>query len=149
MAFLVSIAAALRVFVRSRSDTALEVLALRQQLAVLKRKRRRPRLNPVDRLFWTALRRLWPRWAEVVLIVSPATVVRWHRTAFQTFWRWRSRSRGGRPKVTAELRALVRKLAQENSTWGAPRIHGELLKLGFTISERTVARYLRRMRAPR
>jgi hypothetical protein len=133
-------------FFRSRSDSALEILALRQQVAVLKRKQPRPRLNPLDRLFWTALRRIWSRWAEVLVVVKPQTVVGWHRAGFQLFWRWRSRARGGRPKSTAEIRALIRRLAQENPSWGAPKIHGELQKLGFAISERTVARYLRSVR---
>ena len=137
---------ALRAFFRSRSDTALEVLALRQQLAVLKRKRSRPPLNPVDRLFWTTLRRFWPRWSDVLVIVKPDTVVGWHRAGFRLYWRWRSRPRGGRPKITDEIRVLIRRLAQENSDWGAPKIHGELQKLGLVLSERTVARYLRRIR---
>jgi putative transposase len=92
------------------------------------------------------LRRVWSRWAEVLVIVKPETVVGWHRAGFRLFWKWRSRARGGRPQATPEIRALIRELAQENSTWGAPRIHGELLKLGFSVSERTVARYLRGIR---
>jgi len=136
---------AVRVFFRSRSDTALEVLALRQQVAVLKRQRPRPILNRLDRLFWTSLRRCWPRWAEVLVIVKPETVIGWHRAGFRLYWRWRSRPRSGRPKITEEIRKLIQRLAQENSNWGAPKIHGELLKLGFQISERTVARYLRRV----
>jgi transposase InsO family protein len=103
-------------------------------------------LNPLDRLFWTALRRIWWRWAEVLVVVKPQTVVGWHRAGFRLFWRWRSRARGGRPKSTAEIRTLIRRLAQENPSWGAPKIHGELQKLGFVISERTVARYLRSVR---
>ena len=137
---------AIRVFFRSRSDTALEVLALRQQLAVLKRKRPRPKLNSWDRLFWTTLRQCWSRWRDLVLLVKPDTVVGWHRAGFRLYWRWRSRPRGGRPKITEEIRALIQRLAQENRDWGAPKIHGELLKLGFVVSERTVARYLRRTR---
>jgi len=121
------------------------VLALRQQVAVLKRKRPRPILNRLDRIFWTSLRRYWPRWAEVVVIVKPATVIGWHRAGFRLYWRWRSRPPGGRPQITEEIRQLIRRLAQENTGWGAPKIHGELLKLGFQISERTVTRYLRRV----
>ena len=105
-------------------------------------------MHPLDRLFWTGLRRVWSRWAEVLVIAKPQTVVGGHRAGFRLFWRWRSRARGGRPKTTAEIRALIRRLAQENPSWGAPKIHGELQKLGFVISERTVARYLRRMRRP-
>ena len=98
--FILSILAAVRVFFRSRSETALEVLPLRQQVAVLKRKRPRPVLNSLDRLFWTTLRRLWPRWSDVLVIVKPETVVSWHRAGFRLYWRWRSRQRGGRPKVS-------------------------------------------------
>ena len=119
----------------------MEILALRQQVAVLKRKRPRPRLNRLDRFFWTALRRLWPRWADVLVIVKSETVVGWHRAGFRLYWRWRPQC--GRPKITSEIRALIRRMAEENAGWGAPKIHGELLKLGFEVSERTVARYLR------
>ena len=138
--------AAIRVFFRSRSDTALEVLALRQQVAVLKRKRPRPHLNSLDRLFWTILLQLWSRWAEVLVIVKPKTVVGWHRAGFRWYWRWRCLPRGGRPKISEEIRRLIRQMAQENAGWGAPKIHGELQKLGFELAERTVARYLRRIR---
>ena len=120
-------------------------MALRQQVAVLKRKRPRPVLNRLDRFFWTTLRLFWSHWREVLLIVKPETVIRWHHAGFRLYWRWRSRRRGGRPKVTAEIRVLIRRLAQENPDWGAPKIHGELLKLGFIVSERSVARYLRRI----
>ncbi len=143
--FILSILAVIRVFFRSRTDTALEVLALRQQVAVLKRKRPRPTLNSLDRFFWTTLRRFWSRWTDVLVIVQPETVVGWHRAGFRLYWRWRSRPRGGRPKITEEIRALIRRLAEENPDWGAPKIHGELQKLGFVVSERTVARYLRRL----
>jgi hypothetical protein len=142
--FILSIVIAISVFFRSRSDTALEVLALRQQVAVLKRKRPRPLLNSWDRFFWSTLRHHWSRWADALLIVRPETVIGWHRAGFRLYWRWRSRPRGGRPKITGELRALIRRLAQENPDWGAPRIHGELQQLGFVLSERSVARYLRR-----
>ena len=143
--FILSLVSAVRVFFRSRADTALEVLALRQQIAVLKRKRPRPPLNCLDRFFWTALRRLWSRWSDVLVIVKPETVVGWHRVGFRLFWRWRSRSKCGRPKITAEIRDLIQRLADENPDWGAPKIHGELQKLGFVVSETSVARYLRRL----
>jgi transposase InsO family protein len=146
-AFILSLFAVVRVFCQSRTDTALEVLALRQQVAVLKRKRPRPALKSFDRLFWTMLRHLWSRWSDVLVIVKPETVISWHRNGFRLYWRWRSRQRGGRPKITEEIRGLIRRLAEENAVWGAPRIHGELLKLGFIVSERTVARYLRRIRS--
>jgi transposase InsO family protein len=144
--FILALLAAARVFFRSRHDTVLEILALRQQVAVLKRKRPRPRLNQMDRLFWTTLRQVWSRWAEVLVVVKPETVVGWHRAGFRLFWKWRSRARGGRPKTTAEVRALIRRLAEENPTWGAPKIHGELQKLGFIVSETSVGRYLRSVR---
>jgi putative transposase len=139
--FILALLAAVRVFFRSRHDTAMEILALRHQVAVLKRKRPRPRLKRLDRLFWTTLRRVWSQWAEVLLVVKPETVVGW--AGFRLFWRWRSRARGGRPKTTAEIRALIHRLAEENPTWGAPKVHGELQKLGLVVSERSVARYLR------
>jgi transposase InsO family protein len=122
-----------------------EILALRQQVAVLKRQRPRPSLNCGDRFFWTTLRRVWSRWAEVLVIVQPETVVGWHRAGFRLYWRWRSRPLGGRPRITPELRDLIVRLAKDNPDWGAPKIHAELQKLGFTLAERTVARYLRRI----
>jgi putative transposase len=139
---ILSFLVAIRAFFRSRSDTALEVLALRQQLAVLKRKRPRPKLNFLDRIFWTALRQCWTRWTDVLVLVKPDTVIGWHRAGFRLYWRWRSRPRGGRPKITEEIRVLIQRLAQENQGWGAPKIHGELQKLGLVVSERSVARYL-------
>jgi len=111
----------LRVFFRTCRDTALEILALRHQVAVLKRQRSRPPLNSVDRLFWTTLRRIWSRWADVLLIVKPETVVGWHRAGFRLYWRWRSRPRGGRPKISDEVRGLIRRLAEENPDWGAQK----------------------------
>jgi putative transposase len=138
--------AALRVFFRSRVDTSLEGLALRQQVAVLKRQRPRPALNRWDRCFWITLRQVWPRWAGVLALVKPETVVGWHRAGFRLFWCWRSRPQRGRPKIDEELRALIRRMATEKAGWGAPNIHGELRKLGFAVSERTVARYLRPLR---
>ena len=118
---------AARVFFCNRVDTSLEVLALRQQVAVLNRKRPRPSLNHLDRLFWTTLRCIWPRWSDVLVIVKPETVVGWHRAGFRLYWRWRSRPRGGRPRVSEEVRTLIRRMAPENSDWGAPKIHGEFL----------------------
>src|SRR4029077_110239 len=130
-----------------RHKLALEAAALRQQLAVWKRKQPRTKLHRLDRLFWIALRQLWSGWAEALIIVKPETVVSWHRAGFRLFWRWRSRSRRvGRPKVSEEIRQLIRRMKVENPTWGAPRIHGELLQLGFEISEPTVSRYLQKLR---
>jgi transposase InsO family protein len=103
-------------------------------------------LNSFDRFFWTTLHRIWSRWTDVLVLVKPETVVGWHRQGFRLYWRWRSRPRGGRPKITEEIRGLIRCMAEENQDWGAPKIHGELQKLGFVVSERSVARYLRRIR---
>jgi hypothetical protein len=125
-------------FLRTRHDLGLEILALRQQVAVLKRRRPRLRLDGVDRLFWIVLRRIWPRWMEALILVKPETVVGWHRAGFRLYWRLRSR--GGRRKIGGDMFEIVRRMAHENPSWGAPRIHGELLKLGFDISERTVSR---------
>src|SRR4029077_6282208 len=126
-----------------RHKLALEAAPLRQQLAVWKRKHPRPKLHRLDRLFWIALRQLWSGWAEALIIVKPETVVSWHRAGFRLFWRLRSRScRPGRPKISEEIRQLIRRMKADNPTWGAPRIHGELLHLGFEISEPTVSRYL-------
>ena len=130
---------------RSRSDLILENLALRQQIAVLTRTKHRPRLEPEDRILWVALRQSWSRWRDALAIVKPETVVSWHRSAFRRYWTSLSRP-AGRPRLGAEIRALIVRMASENPTWGAPRVHGELLRLGFRISERTVSRYLPRGR---
>jgi hypothetical protein len=127
----------------------LENLALRHQLAVLQRTAPRPRLRPSDRVFWVLLARLWHGWAEVVAIVQPETVIRWQRTGFRLFWTWKSRRPGpGRPAVAPDVRALIRTMARANPLWGAPRIHGELQKLGLEISQATVSKYLVRRRTP-
>ncbi len=136
----------LRSFFRSRHDLGLEIVALRQQLMVLKRQTKRARLRRSDRLFWVLLRRAWSLWANSLLIVKPDTVVRWHRKGFRLYWRFLSRRKSvGRPITGHEVRTSLHTMANENPTWGAPRIHGELLKLGFEISERTVSRYLSRL----
>src|SRR4029453_7002963 len=127
----------------------LENLALRHQLGVLQRTAPRPRLRASDRVFWVLLARLWHGWAEVVAIVQPETVIRWQRAGFRLVWTWKSRRHGpGRPAVAPEVRALIRRMAQANPLWGAPRIHGELLKLGLAISQATVSKYLVRRRMP-
>src|SRR5713226_5040401 len=128
---------------RLRGNLALENLALRQQLTVLSRCHSRPRLTSVDRFFWVMLRRVWTRWTDALIIVKPDTVVGWHRAGFRLYWRFRSRrKRVGRPRTRQEIRDLIKRMAAENGTWGAPRIHGELLKLGVAVSERTVSRCL-------
>jgi putative transposase len=142
-----AILAYLRAFVVSRHTLALEAVALRQQLAVYKRKQPRAKLDRFDRRFWVVLRRLWKDWSEALILVKPGTVVCWHRAGYRLFWRWRSRALpAGRPKVAEEVRQLMRRMRRENPTWGAPRIHGELLLLGFEISEPSVSRYLRRLK---
>ncbi len=134
---------------RSQRELALENLALRQQLAVLKRRTKRPKLTNADRAFWVALSHLWPDWQDPLILVKPETVIRWHRKGFKLYWTWKSRNRGGRPRIDAEIRTLIRRMARENPTWGAPRIHGELRMLCFEVSEATVSRYMpRRTRPP-
>ena len=128
-------------FFRTRREQAVVELALRQQLAAYTHARPRPRLTSLDRAFWVALHRLWPRWKEVLVIVKPETVIRWHRKGFRLYWRTLSRRGPGRPRVPQELRELIRRFAFENG-WGARKIQGELSKLGFTISLATVSRYL-------
>jgi len=130
-------------------QVALENVALRHQLAVFTREKKRPRLRDRDRLFWIALKKLWKDWKAALVFVQPDTVIGWQRKRFQRYW-WRlSQSRGpGRPQVYLEIRRLVRTMAAANLIWGAPRIHGELLKLGFEISERTVSRLMPKDRKP-
>jgi putative transposase len=128
---------------RKQSDLAIENIALRQQLAVLKEKRKRPRLSNRDRFFWVWLSRAWSRWKEALIIVQPETVIRWHRKGFGKYWALKSRHKNaGRPEIDAEIRALIRRISKENPSWGAPRIHGELLMLGFDVSESTITRYM-------
>jgi len=126
---------------RSRGRQALIELALRQQLAVYSQTKHKPRLRQVDRAFWIALRRLWPRWKEVLVIVKPATVVRWHHEGFRIYWRWTSKRGPGPPRLPSEVRGLIGRFALENA-WGARKIHAELEKLGFGVSLATVSRYL-------
>ena len=127
---------------RSRNDLLMENLVLRQQLAVYARRSTRPRLRNQDRVFWSAVSRTWRPWRTHLRLVQPETVIRWHRTAWRRYWTWRSRGRRpGRPRIGAELRDLIRRLARENPRWGAMRIVGELRALGYTVSPRTVRRY--------
>jgi len=145
---LVAVLGSLSSLVRTRWELALENLALRQQLAVLRRSRpNRLHLKRGDRIFWAWLSLIWAHWADILVIVRPDTVVRWHRRGFRLFWRWRSRGQG-RPPLSKDIRDLIRRMATENLGWGAPRIHGELLKLCISISERTVSRLMPRHRKP-
>jgi putative transposase len=134
---------------RNRREIVLENLVLRQQLVVLKRRHPRPKLKMVDKLFWLGVRRFWSGWKESLIVVTPDTVVRWHRAGFRLYWRLISKVRhgAGRKRLSKEIRELIFRMVAENPTWGAPRIHGELLMLGFDVSERTVSRWMKR--APR
>ena len=115
----------LRAVLSNRARLAAENLALRQQLAILQRFCRRPRLRQRDRIFWAWLSRLWEGWQSVLLIVKPETVIRWHRQDFKLYWRWKSRKTGtGRPRITGEIRHLIRCMSKQNATWGAPRAAG-------------------------
>jgi transposase InsO family protein len=130
---------------KSKSRLEAENAALRQQLIVLRRKvPGRVRLSRGDRLFFVQLYRWFPSILKVIAIVRPETLVRWHRAGFRRHWRWKSLSPGGRPPIGAELRALIRRMSLENPLWGAPRIHGELLKLGFAVAQSSVAKYMAR-----
>jgi putative transposase len=144
-----SLLLALRESVHSRAALHIEILALRHQLHVLERTRRqRVRLTPADRMLWVWLSRRWSEWRAALVIVKPDTVLAWHRHGFRLFWTWKSRRRTGRPAVPGDLRALIRTMSGANPLWGAPRIHGELLKLGITVSQSTVAKYMMRRRQP-
>ncbi len=133
---------------KTRQSLVLENTALRHQLDVLQRNAKRPRLKPNDRALWALLSRFLPIWRQHLTIVQPDTVVRWHRAGWQLYWRWKSKPGPGRPKVTANVRALIRQMSQKNRLWGAPRIHGELLKLGYDICETTIAKYMVRNPGP-
>jgi Integrase core domain len=134
---------------RSRASLEAEIVALRHQLNVLRRKApKRIAFTTFDRLIFSGLYRISPRIVNALMIVKPETVIRWHRAGFRLFWRWKSRSYGGRPKVPLEIRRLIREMSLANPLWGAPRIHGELLKLGIEIGQTSVAKYMARMRKP-
>jgi putative transposase len=149
MALLRGVWCVLRLLLLSHSQLLLENLALRQQLAVLRRTVRRPRLRPWDRVFWVWLSRWWAGWKDALVIVTPATVVGWHRKGFRLYWRWKSRGRPGRPRIDPELRRLIRCMSRDNPLWGAPRIQAELGLLGHDLAESTVGRYMdRRTRPP-
>jgi len=128
---------------KSRRRLEAENAVLRHQLIVLRRKvPGRVRLTNGDRWFLVQLYRLFPSILHALTIIRPETVVRWHRSGFRCYWRWKSRVRGGRPQIGSDLRALIRRMSIENPLWGAPRIHGELLKLGFEVAQSSVAKYM-------
>src|SRR5260221_1269074 len=128
---------------KSKSRLEAENAALRHQLIVLQRRvSGRVQLTNGDRLFLVLLYRWFPSVLRAITIIRPETLVRWHRAGFRRYWQWKSRSLGGRPQVDADLRALIRRMSTDNPLWGAPRIHGELLKLGFEIAQSSVAKYM-------
>src|ERR1700681_1900195 len=128
---------------KSKSRLEAENAALRHQLAVLRRKvRGRLEFTNGDRWFFVQLYRWFPSVLKAIAIIRPETLVRWHRAGFRRYWRWKSRSLGGRPQIDADLRALIRRMSADNPLWGAPRIHGELLKLGFEVAQSSVAKYM-------
>jgi len=148
-ALLCFVLAALASPFKSKSRLEAENAVLRHQLIVLQRKVcGRTRLTNNDRWFFVQLYRWFPSILQVLTIIRPKTLVRWHRTGFRGYWRWKSRSLGGRPQIESELRALIRRMSIENPLWGAPRIHGELLKLGFEIAQSSVAKYMAKRRGP-
>ena len=120
---------------KSRRNLLLENLALRHQLLVLRRSSNRPRLTPIDRALWAWLSQVWDGWKIRLCLVQPSTVIRWHRAGFQLLWRWKSRPRKtGRKTIVPAIITLIREMNRANPLWGAPRIHGELLKLGITVA---------------
>ena len=135
---------------QSRLRLQAEVIALRQQVTVLRRSQRgRVRLRASDRVFWVWLSGLWSGWRSALAIVKPETVISWHRKGFRLYWAWKSgRGTSGRPEVSEEVGDLVRKMSKANPFWGAPRIHGELLKIGIEVSQATVAKYMGRQPKP-
>ena len=134
---------------KSKSRLEAENAVLRHQLIVLRRKvRGRAHLTNNDRWFFVQMYRWFPSILEVATVIQPETLVRWHRDGFRRYWRWKSRQRGGRPSIEKELRGLIRQMSMENLLWGAPRIHGELLKLGFELAQSSVARYMVKRRGP-
>ena len=134
---------------KSRAALHLENLALRRQLGVLQRSVKRPRLTPPDRLLWAWLCEIWTDWRAALVIVRPHTVIAWRRKGFRLFWTWKvRRGKLGRPAVSPQVRDLIRRMSRDNPLWGAPRVHGELLKLGIDIGETSVGKYMVRRRRP-
>jgi transposase InsO family protein len=142
MRLLLQLLALVRALTRDRARLALENLVLRQQLAVLRRSVKRARLDDSDRLFWVLIHRFFRQWKENLVVVKPETVIRWHRQGFRYYWRWKSRSKGGRPPISPEVIALIRRMSAENVLWGAPRVRSELALLGHEVAQSTVAKYM-------
>jgi len=147
---LISLISTILASFRTRLALQTEILALRHQIIVLRRSvASRPKLQAWDRFLWIWLLRLWPEWRSALIIVKPETVIAWHRKAFRLFWTRKSRrGRSGRPRITRDVRELIRTISKANSLWGAPRIHAELLKLGIVVSQATVAKYMVRYPKP-
>ena len=146
---LLSLVQTVRDSLRARAALHIELLALRHQLRVQERSRRpRVRLTRLDRLLWVWLARTWTDWRSALVIVKPQTVIAWHRQGFRLFWTWKCRRRTGRRGVPADIRALIRTMSAANPLWGAPRIHGELLKLGIDVGQSSVAKYMVRRQPP-
>ena len=130
---------------KTRAQLEAEIILLRHQVNVLRRRLSpKPKLTVADRFLFVWLYRLFPSVLAAITIVQPETIIRWHRTGFRLYWRWKSRSRGGRPRVPMEIQRLIREMSLANRLWGAPRIHGELLKLGIEVAQSTVAKYMAR-----
>jgi putative transposase len=143
------LAAATSAAFKSRAALHLQNLALQHQLGVLHRSVKRPKLTSADRLLWTWLCEVWSDWRSALVIVKPETVIAWHRKGFRRFWTWEVRhGQPGRPAVSKDIRELIRGMSRENPLWGAPRIHGEHLKLGIDIGETSVGKYRVRRRKP-
>ena len=135
------LAATLSLF-RTRAALQLEILALRHQLGVLQRSVKKPKLNRFDRMLWSWFGGTWTAWRSALCIMKPDTVIAWHRKGYRLFWTWKvRRGQPGRPAVPKEIRKLIRQMSRDNPLWGAPRIHGELLKLGIDIGETSVSKY--------
>ena len=147
--FLIKFLLVARSRLKSRARLEAENIVLRQQVIVLSRKARsRLRLRNIDRLILVWMYRLFPSILNAITVIKPETVIRWHRRGFRAYWRWKSRQRGGRPRIDRETRDLIRRMSKENSLWGAPRIHGELLMLGTEVAQSTVARYMTKRYGP-
>jgi len=135
--------------IRSQATLEAELLTLRQQINVLRRTApKKQSFSVIDRLVFVCLYRLFPKVCDALAIVKPDTIVRWHRAGFRSYWRWKSRPRGGRPTMPLEIRQLIGEMSIANPLWGAPRIHGELLKLGIDIGQTSVAKYMAKRRGP-
>src|SRR5437773_3395367 len=149
LGMLAALVAALSSVFKTRAALQLENLALRHQLGVLHRSVKKPKLTPLDRLLWAWLCGVWDDWRSALIVVKPETVIAWHRKGFRLFWTWKvGHGQPGRPSVPKDIRDLIRLMSRANPTWGAPRIHGELLKLGMNIGETSVSKYLVRHRKP-